>query len=198
MPHISKRADLAADLFVGISDGLLISLAVTTGLGVAFSSFTVIIAGLSVVFFTAVAMALSRYLSSRSEADDHRLHHIVSSLGLPTNEKEEIFQEAEKTKTEWQAIVHEVSDPSATVRSAWVIGVSHMAAGLIPVLPFFVVSDPRKCLAVSVSISLLSLFVFGYAKGRLTDQTAIAVALRMTFAGLLAATAAYGVARVFL
>ena len=79
--------------------------------------------------------------------------------------------------------------------SALTIGGSYIVGGIIPLLPYFFTKTPTQGLVYSAIFTLLSLFVFGYFKSKVTDQPPIIGALKVTIIGVLAAGAAYGIAR---
>jgi VIT1/CCC1 family predicted Fe2+/Mn2+ transporter len=52
-------------------------------------------------------------------------------------------------------------------------------------------------LIVSTILTTISLFIFGYFKSKVTGQPPITGALKVTIIGLVAASAAFGVAKLF-
>jgi VIT1/CCC1 family predicted Fe2+/Mn2+ transporter len=77
------------------------------------------------------------------------------------------------------------------------IGLSYIAGGIIPLSPYFFVSDSVEGLKISVAATLVCLFVFGYFKSRMTGVNAWWGALKVTLIGAVAAAAAFGVAKLF-
>jgi VIT1/CCC1 family predicted Fe2+/Mn2+ transporter len=66
---------------------------------------------------------------------------------------------------------------------------------LIPLAPYFIVTAAARALAVSVSVTLLALFAFGYVKGHFTGAMPTRSAVQTALVGGLAAAAAFGIAR---
>ena len=88
-------------------------------------------------------------------------------------------------------------DPKRAQKSAFNIGASYVAGGLVPLSPYFFLDDPIAGLQYSVGVTLLCLFVFGWFKSRITGVNAWWGAVRVTMIGAFAAAAAFGVAKLF-
>jgi VIT1/CCC1 family predicted Fe2+/Mn2+ transporter len=69
--------------------------------------------------------------------------------------------------------------------------------GLIPLLPYvFIRTDKHLALLVSLVVTLLALFVFGFFKSKVTGQPPIGGAFRTMIIGATAAGAAFGIAKL--
>jgi VIT1/CCC1 family predicted Fe2+/Mn2+ transporter len=90
----------------------------------------------------------------------------------------------------------EMPDPNRARNSALTIGVAYFIGGLLPLSAYFMTSVPEKGLVVSTIITTLCLFVFGYFKSRVTGQPSVKGALKVTMTGLVAAAAAFGIAKL--
>ncbi|HEV7998468.1 MAG TPA: VIT1/CCC1 transporter family protein, partial [Planctomycetaceae bacterium] len=90
----------------------------------------------------------------------------------------------------------EEPDPRRAATSAFVIAVSYIVGGLVPLSPYFFFSSARAALPVSVAVTLAALAVFGYVKGRFTVAKPLKSALQTVVVGGLAAAAAFGIARL--
>lgn len=91
----------------------------------------------------------------------------------------------------------EKPDPKRATKSALNIGLSYIAGGLVPLSPYFFVDAPEQGLKISVLVTLLCLFVFGYFKSRMTGIKPWLGAIRVMLIGAAAAGAAFGVAKLF-
>ena len=91
----------------------------------------------------------------------------------------------------------EQPDPRRAAKSAFNIGASYVVGGLVPLSPYFFLDSPLSALEISVGVTLLCLFIFGYFKSRLTGVNPWWGALRVTAIGAMAAAAAFGVAKIF-
>jgi VIT1/CCC1 family predicted Fe2+/Mn2+ transporter len=94
----------------------------------------------------------------------------------------------------------EKPDPKRALTSALTIALSYVAGGLIPLSPYIVAIYFHRlsivgALLLSVGVTLLALFVFGFIKGRFTGTRPIRSALQTALIGSLAAGAAFLIAR---
>ncbi|KAF8855047.1 DUF125-domain-containing protein [Acephala macrosclerotiorum] len=86
--------------------------------------------------------------------------------------------------------------------SAWisvlVMGISYFLGGLIPMIPYFAVSNVDRALFISISITCIVLPIFEYCKAiatGTTKRTAMYGAVETLAIGALAAGASYGIVR---
>jgi VIT1/CCC1 family predicted Fe2+/Mn2+ transporter len=87
-------------------------------------------------------------------------------------------------------------DPKRARRSAATIAGSYIAGGMVPLLPYMMVASISTALLLSVGVTLVALFAFGYVKGRYTGLPPMRGAIQTTLIGGLAAGAAFGIARL--
>ena len=83
------------------------------------------------------------------------------------------------------------------VVSALTIPGSYMVGGIIPLSPYFFISNAHHALFPSVTVTLIALFIFGYIKGKATGVSAVVSALQTVMIGGLAAGAAFFLASRF-
>jgi VIT1/CCC1 family predicted Fe2+/Mn2+ transporter len=76
------------------------------------------------------------------------------------------------------------------------IGLSYVVGGLIPLTPYFFVTDALKGLAISAAITLVCLYVFGYFKSKITGINPWWGGLKVMFIGAIAAATAFAIARL--
>ena len=91
----------------------------------------------------------------------------------------------------------EEPDPKRATKSALNIGLSYVAGGIIPLSPYFFISNSTEALELSVIATLICLFVFGYFKSKITGINPWLGALQVMLIGAMAAAAAFGVAKLF-
>ena len=89
----------------------------------------------------------------------------------------------------------EEPDPKRAHKSAFNIGMSYVIGGLVPLSPYFFISQPYDALKVSVIITLISLFIFGYFKSKLTGVNPWWGGFRVMLIGAVAASTAFGIAK---
>jgi VIT1/CCC1 family predicted Fe2+/Mn2+ transporter len=89
----------------------------------------------------------------------------------------------------------EEPDPKRARNSAVTIAMSYILGGLVPLSSYMAVSDLRTALRLSVAVTLMALFVFGYVKGKLTGIHPARGGVQRVVIGGLAWAAAFGLAR---
>lgn len=221
--HHIKSSDLISDIVIGISDGLTVPFALTAGLSGAIASNNIIItAGLAEVAAGSIAMALGGYLAGRTEIDHYasekareyqeilevpevekeEVRAVFREMGLSEKIQEEITQELSKDKDKWVNFMMkfelglEQPDEKRAYKSAFNIGVSYIMGGLIPLSPYFFTDHPTEGLPYSVVITFMCLLVFGWFKSKMTGQPLFKGALKMAAIGMIAAGAAFGIAKL--
>lgn len=219
-----KSSDLLRDIVIGMSDGLTVPFALAAGLsGAVDSSSIVVIAGIAEIAAGSIAMGLGGYLAGKTEQDhyasevkreydevEHLRHKEIeetkeffASLGLSEELQNNATEEIAKDKDRWVEFMMkyelglEKPDPKRATKSALNIGLSYIAGGIIPLSPYFFISDSTDALKFSVMATLLCLFTFGFFKSKVTGINPWLGALRVTLIGALAAAAAFGVAKLF-
>lgn len=219
-----KNSDFITDVVIGMSDGLTVPFALAAGLSGAVSNNAIIItAGLAEIVAGCIAMGLGGYLAGKTEVEHYdsewkREWHEVETI--PEKEKEEvkeIFAEYGLDEASQDLIVNQMAqnkhqwvnfmmkfelglekpDSNRARNSALTIGAAYCVGGLLPLSAYIITGEPQKGLVLSVIITTISLFIFGYFKSKVTGQPPVKGALKVTAVGLLAAAAAFGIARLF-
>jgi vacuolar iron transporter family protein len=90
----------------------------------------------------------------------------------------------------------EQPDPRRALQSAVTIAASYIAGGMIPLAPYMATAEAQTALLYSVGATVIALAVFGYGKGHFTGAPKLLSAVRTSIIGGLAASAAYGIARL--
>ena len=219
-----KSSDFLRDIVIGMSDGLTVPFALAAGLsGAVANSGIVVIAGIAEIAAGSIAMGLGGYLSGKTEQDHYRnevkrehyevenLRHkeieetkeFFANIGLSKEIQEQATAEIAQDKDRWVDFMMkyelglEKPDPKRASKSAFNIGLSYIVGGIIPLSPYFFISDSRKALQYSVVATLICLFIFGFFKSKMTGVNPWGGAIRVTLIGAVAAAAAYGVAMLF-
>jgi len=219
-----KSSDFLRDVVIGMSDGLTVPFALAAGLsGAVDSSNIIVIAGIAEIAAGSIAMGLGGYLAGKTEQDHYqsevkREHYEVENLrhreiqetkeffaniGLSPEIQDKATEEIARDKDRWVDFMMkyelglEKPDPKRATKSALNIGLSYIAGGIIPLSPYFFISNSVDALKYSVIATLICLFIFGYFKSRITGVNALWGAIRVTMIGAVAATAAFGVAKLF-
>ncbi|MGI8653693.1 MAG: VIT1/CCC1 transporter family protein [Pyrinomonadaceae bacterium] len=223
--HVEKHftaSEVVRDIVIGMSDGLTVPFALAAGLTGAISSSGIIItAGLAEIAAGSIAMGLGGYLAAKSDAEHYASERLREELEVVEKPKAEMAEVAEVFR-EYGLGGHEIapilknfqSRPKAWVdfmmrfelgleepqpkrarNSALTIAGSYIAGGLIPLAPYLFIAHAPDALWLSVLVTLVALFIFGYVKGTFTGTRPFRSALQTTLIGGLAAAAAFTIAR---
>jgi VIT1/CCC1 family predicted Fe2+/Mn2+ transporter len=219
-----KSSDALRDIVIGMSDGLTVPFALAAGLsGAVSSSSIIVIAGIAEICAGSIAMGLGGYLAGKTEQDHYKseqrreydevenLRHreieetkeFFANIGLSAQLQQQATDEIAQDKDRWVDFMMkyelglEKPDPKRATKSALNIGLSYIAGGIIPLSPYFFISDSTEALKISVIATLACLFIFGFFKSKITGVNPLLGALRVTLIGAMAAAAAFGVAKLF-
>ncbi|HXM19270.1 MAG TPA: VIT1/CCC1 transporter family protein [Candidatus Tumulicola sp.] len=225
-PHLEHHftaSDTIRDIVIGMSDGLTVPFALTAGLsGAVNSTHVVVIAGLAEIAAGAIAMGLGGFLAARSDVDHYaseqqrEREEVKTKTQAEVEETEGIFASYGLSKAHTAPIIAVMqANPEAWVdfmmrfelglekpaagralSSSTTIGLSYVAGGLIPLLPYFIFPSLAPALLCSIGVTGAALFIFGFFKGRFTGQNVVLSGLQTLFVGGLAAAAAFGLARL--
>jgi len=224
-PHIERHftgSQRVRDIVIGMSDGLTVPFALAAGLsGAVASTGIVITAGLAEVAAGSIAMGLGGYLAGQGDQEHYNnerqreelevrekpdvekdeVAQIFRSYGLTSEETAPILRAFEKRPTAWVDFMMrfelglERPNPKEAIKSACTIGLSYVAGGLIPLASYFIEGQIRRALTLSIVITALALFIFGFIKGRFTGVNPARSAVQTTVIGGVAAAAAFALAR---
>lgn len=222
--HHLKSSDALRDIVIGMSDGLTVPFALAAGLsGAVNNTDVIVIAGIAEIAAGSIAMGLGGYLAGKTEQDHYNseekreyyeVEHLrdreieetkdfFASIGLSDELQQKATAEIAKDKKQWVDFMMkyelglEKPDPKRATKSALNIGLSYVVGGLVPLSPYFFMSSSVEALKISVIVTLLCLFVFGFFKSKITGINPWVGALRVMLIGALAAGAAFGVAKLF-
>ncbi len=220
-PH--RGGSRLADIILGGQDGLVNVLGVILGLAAATRDLRIIIAGgMAAAFAESVSMAAVAFTSRRAESEHHeserrREHrHIREVPELERREVEEIYRRKGFTgkllgrivdritadPEVWVAVMmaeehHMTAPPSRSpAMAAVVVGVSALIGSLIPLAPFLF-AGVAAGVAISMLISAVTLFAFGWYKARVTVGRPMRSATELAIIGILSALVGYGVGLLF-
>lgn len=220
--HFQSSA-MVRDFVIGMSDGLTVPFALAAGLSGAVESTSIVItAGLSEIAAGSIAMGLGGYLAGNTEIDHYdaeerreyeeieKLHEveiretkeIFAAYGVSEDLQEKVAREMAQHPKQWVDFMMrfelglERPDKNRARQSAFVIGLSYILGGLIPLSTYFFTDSPKTGLIYSSLITLVCLVVFGLVKSKLTGQPLLSGALKVTVVGAIAAAVAYFLAKL--
>lgn len=223
-PHNGSSSNFISDIVIGMSDGLTVPFALAAGVSNAVSDTHIVTtAGLAELVAGAISMGLGGYLAGKTELEHYaaekkneydevatipekekqEVRDIFAGFGLSPQVQELATNEIIRDKDKWVGFMMQYElglsepDPKRATKSAANIGLSYVAGGIVPLLPYFFVDTPLQGLKISAIVALCCLFVFGWFKSKATGQPLFSGAVRVTIIGAVAASAAFFVAKLF-
>jgi VIT1/CCC1 family predicted Fe2+/Mn2+ transporter len=217
-----KSSEFITDMVIGMSDGLTVPFALAAGLsGAVDNNAIVITAGIAEIVAGCIAMGLGGYLAGKTEqehyeselkreyfeVDNYRqkeideVKEIFAEYGIDEEGQTLLANQLAKDKKKWVDFMMkfelglEEPHPKRARNSALTIGSAYIVGGFLPLSAYFFTENPQEGLLVSAGITTLCLFVFGYFKSKVTGQPPFKGALKVTEIGLIAAAAAFGIAK---
>jgi vacuolar iron transporter family protein len=217
-----KSSDFITDIVIGMADGLTVPFALAAGLSGAVQSNSIVItAGIAEIVAGSIAMGLGGYLAGRTEMEHYQselkreyeevervpekekeeVREVFKNYGISEHSQNIIVDELSKDKELWVNFMMkfelglEKPDANRARNSAATIGISYIIGGLIPLSAYFFTATPHEGLIVSLGLTTLCLFIFGYFKSKVTGQPPVQGAIKVTLIGLAAAAAAFFVAK---
>ncbi len=218
-----KSSEFITDMVIGMSDGLTVPFALAAGLsGAVDNNAIVITAGIAEIVAGCIAMGLGGYLAGKTEQEHYEselkreyfevdnyhqkeideVKEIFADYGIDEAGQTLIANQLAKDKDKWVDFMMkfelglEKPHPKRARNSALTIGIAYFVGGLLPLTAYFFTDTPKEGLIVSAIITTVCLFVFGYFKSKVTGQPPIKGALKVTAIGLVAAAAAFGIAKL--
>jgi VIT1/CCC1 family predicted Fe2+/Mn2+ transporter len=216
-----RSSDFITDAVIGMSDGLTVPFALAAGLSGAVSSNSIILtAGVAEIVAGCIAMGLGGYLAGKTEQEHYdselkreydeverlpekemqEIRDIFAEYGISNEGQNIIATELAKDKKKWVDFMMkfelglEKPHPKRARNSALTIGIAYFIGGLLPLTAYYLTDLPSDGLKLSLVITTICLFVFGFFKAKVTGQHPIIGAFKVTAIGLIAAAAAYFVA----
>jgi VIT1/CCC1 family predicted Fe2+/Mn2+ transporter len=224
-PHTEKHFEApesVRDVVIGMSDGLTVPFALAAGLsGTVSDTWIVVVAGLAEIAAGSIAMGLGGYLAARTDRDHYvseREREFRETVELPHKERDEVadvFRGYGMSATDIAPVVDAIAadrkrwvdfmmrfelgleepDPKRARNSAITIAASYVLGGLVPLAPYMLIHTLRDALTVSVAVTLVALFLFGWVKGRMTGISPWRGGIQTVVIGGLASAAAFGLAK---
>src|SRR5689334_13967213 len=211
--HVERHftsSEFVRDVVIGMSDGLTVPFALAAGLsGTTVGTRIVVMAGLAEIAAGSIAMGLGGYLAARSDAEHYaselareerevrekpeaeveEVETVFTAYGLTRAQVAPVIAAFRQQRRAWVDFMMryelglERPDPGEAMRGALTIAGAYIVGGLIPLAPYFVVHHAGAALGWSVTLTLIALFVFGFAKGRFTGAAPLRSALQTTMVG---------------
>lgn len=214
------RLSRIREFVLGAQDGLLVPLGVVTGMAAANPSRSIIIvAGLAEAVAGAVAMGSGSYLASEAEEklyaseieeegqeildfperETAELAVVLEHEGLPREQAEQVARGLAanpnvflRTKIEKELGLSPDAG-GAAFGDALVVGLTYLAAAIIPLWPYLVLPLTTPALVVSLSCTLAALFVLGLVKGRVARMSLVRSGIQVAIIGSFSAAIGFAI-----
>jgi vacuolar iron transporter family protein len=220
-PH-NSNSDLVRDIIIGMSDGLTVPFALTAGLsGVLNTNHLIIVSGLAEIAAGCISMGLGGYLAGESEVDHYEtelkrelqeiatvpdlelkeVEVILNDLGVDEPLSRQVALQISKDKNRWADFMMKLElkmeQPSKNraAKSASTIALSYLIGGFIPLFPYIIFKNSRDGFYFSCFVTTLALIIFGYFKSKMTGQPVVKGTIKIAMTGIIAAAAAYLLAK---
>ena len=218
----NKNTNLVRDIIIGMSDGLTVPFALTAGLsGVLDTNHLIIVSGLAEITAGCISMGLGGFLAGQSEAEHYdaelKIEHkeiedvpfielkevedIFSELGVDKKLSKQVALQVSRDKNKWADFMMKLElkmekpAKNQAIKSASTITLSYLTGGLIPLFPYIVFSSSKSGFLVSCIVTILALVVFGFFKSKMTGQPLLKGTLKVATTGIVAAAAAFLLAK---
>jgi VIT1/CCC1 family predicted Fe2+/Mn2+ transporter len=199
----NKTAHLLADMTNGLSDGIVVLLALTAGLGRVVEDINslYIAAGIAILVGS-ISIAVSRYFSEKEGVEDDHAEHEAASLahlGFSEQTRREIEAEMQQEeKSEVEKLLDQEIDVTEAKKSGANMALFYILGGLFPLLPYVMMEDRQMAFICSAIIAVLCLALVGYIKSVVYERNIIAEMSRLCITGALAGGAGYILGGIFL
>jgi vacuolar iron transporter family protein len=225
-PHTERHftsSEVVRDVVIGMADGLTVPFALAAGLSGAIDQSAIIVtAGLAEIAAGSIAMGLGGYMAAKSDAEHYakererekrevaeipheemrEVAEVFQAYGLTEEQTWPIVQALRQQPRNWVDFMMrfelglEKPNPRRALTSALTIAGAYIAGGLIPLAPYMFSHTTSRALLLSIVLTLIALFIFGFVKGRYTGTRPLRSALQTAFIGGVAAGAAFAIARM--
>jgi predicted membrane protein (TIGR00267 family) len=208
---------------LGVSDGMIVSLAFLTGTALNVSDMRIIIiTGAAAVVSSASSMFFSGILAKRTEIDlynadhDRELYEIENEpeeekeemrgfylgKGLSASETRTLVSRITKNKKKWledmllnELHIHKDSLGSP-LQSGSTIGFSSLVGGLVPLAPYILIGSLPAAMELSILISCCCLFAVGASKGVATRRNILKSGGETLLVGIVAVLIVFEIGRL--
>jgi vacuolar iron transporter family protein len=215
--HRSGGGNALRAAVLGANDGLVSNASLVMGVaGAELAGQSILITGLAGLLAGSLSMALGEWLSVQSarELFEHQigierdeeaeeLALIYQAKGLPADQARDLGQRlVQDPQAALDTLTREELgvDPAELGGSAWVAAITSFllfsAGAIIPVVAYFFTAGTTAVI-VSVTLSVIGLFIIGAAITVITGRNALFSGLRQVLFGVTAAAITFGIGRLF-
>jgi VIT1/CCC1 family predicted Fe2+/Mn2+ transporter len=217
-----RNSGLVKDIIIGMSDGLTVPFALTAGLsGALHTNQLIIVSGMAEIAAGCISMGLGGFLAGESEIDHYntllqREYHEIetvphlelqevedalTAVGVDGDLSKAVALQISQNKDNWANFMMQVElkmeKPVANRASvsAFTIAVSYLVGGFVPLFPYLITRNNQEGLYLSCFVTIIALLIFGYLKSKFTGQNLLRGTLKVASIGIIAAAAAFLLAK---
>jgi VIT1/CCC1 family predicted Fe2+/Mn2+ transporter len=222
--HRSGGGNALRAAVLGANDGLVSNASLVMGVaGAELAGQSILITGMAGLLAGSLSMALGEWLSVQSarelfehqigiereellaapEEEAEELALIYQAKGLPADQARELGRRlVQDPQAALDTLAREELgvDPAELGGSAWEAAITSFllfsAGAIIPVVPYFF-TEGTTAVILSVTLSVIGLFIIGAAITIITGRSALLSGLRQVLFGVVAAAITFGVGRLF-
>lgn len=205
-----------------MSDGLTVPFALTAGLsGVLNTNHLIIVSGLAEIAAGCISMGLGGFLAGESEIDHYNsslkrefleietvpqlelkeVEDAFTAMGVDLQLSKQVALQISKNKVNWanfmmqSELKMEKPGENRARISGLTIALSYLVGGFIPLFPYIITSTNKAGFYLSCFVTTIALVIFGYFKSKVTGQPLIKGTIKVAAIGIIAATAAFLLAK---
>jgi predicted membrane protein (TIGR00267 family) len=166
-------------------------------------------------------MGLGGYLAGQSEVEHYdtelkrefdeietvpttelkEVEDILIEMGVDTILSKQVALQISTDKNKWADFMMKlelnIENPAKNraAKSAGTIALAYLVGGFIPLSPYILIKDNTTGFYVSCVVTILALLFFGFFKSKVTGQPLLKGTLKVTLTGIIAAGAAFLLAK---
>ena len=191
------------DIAIGMSDGSTVPLALAAGLsGMAVPSDVIVFSGLVIASVGAIAMGIGAWAAQRSTNTQTISSPDLMELGFSESQQEQAISVLRKEHKNLEEVISvpdrtkENNNNQVYRRAAITVAIAYFLSGLLVIFPYIVFTDPVRMLFTAAIIACGILVISGYYKAKENGINPLFGALLTMSIGIMAAGAAFGVAKL--
>ena len=218
----NRNTTLVKDIIIGMPDRLTVPFALTAGLsGILTTNHLIIVSGLAEITVGCISMGLGGFLAGQSEVEHYNselkreyneietvpetelkeVEDIFIKMGVSEPLRSQVALQVSQNKDNWSDLMMKLElnmekpPKNRASISAGTIAISYLAGGLIPLFPYILATNSKTGFKISCLVSMIALKVFGYFKSKMTGQPLLKGTIKVAVTGLIAAAAAFLLAK---
>ena len=140
-------------------------------------------------------------IESVPDTELKEVNDILVDLGVEESLSRQVALQISKDKVRWADFMMKLElnmekpAKDRAAKSATTIALSYLVGGFIPLFPYILLKNSKEGFYASCTVTILALIGFGYFKSKVTGQPLIKGTIKVAMTGIIAAAAAYLLAK---